>query len=501
MSTLAIAPTYAPGLFRRVMRDRLLLALTIGTFALMLLTSVFLVMGGFRTQAIWADGEGYYFYLPSAFIYHDMTMAWTDQLTGNDLTAIRPIAPGVHGGYLNAYPMGVAIIELPAFLVAHAFALLTGSPATGLTTPYQLGVLFTAAVVAALGAAFLFKALERYVSRRIAACTVLTLLLGTNLYDYATEDGSFSHVYTFCLLAGLILLVPRWYYGGLRWGPTIGIGALLGLLVLVRNTNALFLLVVLLWGIARWQDVPDRLRLFWRRRWPLLVGIGTAIAVFFPQLLYWHYVAGSWIVNSYQGAYAFDPAYQGHAFDFLHPQILQVLFDPATHGVFVWAPVLALAVAGLFFVRKHLREWAVVLYAVPALFLYIIAAWFDPAYGYTYGHRGFIDIYPLLALPIAILYQRLSPRLLPVIGVLVGICILANLWLTWGYIRGILSGVGITWQLYADTWHRLLAELRGPSFEDGFLGVLALVAISFAPLAYFLVTERRAPLVKEPSPR
>ena len=37
------------------------------------------------------------------------------------------------------------------------------------------------------------------------------MLLGTNLYHYATFDSSYSHAYSFFLFAAFLDLTERWY--------------------------------------------------------------------------------------------------------------------------------------------------------------------------------------------------------------------------------------------------------------------------------------------------
>ena len=66
---------------------------------------------------------------------------------------------------------------------------------------------------------------------------------GTNLFHYAVFDGTFSHAYAFFVVCVFLWLVERWWEE-----PTlqrsIALGALAGLNVLIRHTNAIYVLVL-----------------------------------------------------------------------------------------------------------------------------------------------------------------------------------------------------------------------------------------------------------------
>src|SRR6266496_1887449 len=93
-----------------------------------------------------SDGEGYYLYLPSAFIHHDLSMEWTQPLQQADPNkqASLPhqpadwygLSPFRKGAYLDKYPIGLAILWIPFFIAAHIMSIHTGHPATG--SPYGI---------------------------------------------------------------------------------------------------------------------------------------------------------------------------------------------------------------------------------------------------------------------------------------------------------------------------------------------------------------------------
>ena len=99
--------------------------------------------GGSEAQISW-DAGGYYWYLPSVFIYHDLT---GQQFHQEILDEYRPTPPDdfqyafqleENGSYIVRYTMGTALLETPFFIMAHAIAKPLGYPNDGFSFPYQL---------------------------------------------------------------------------------------------------------------------------------------------------------------------------------------------------------------------------------------------------------------------------------------------------------------------------------------------------------------------------
>jgi len=74
------------------------------------------------------------------------------------------------------------------------------------------------------------------------------------------------------------------------------------------------------------------------------------------------------------------------------------------------------------------RRWLVATIVILAAETYLIASWFDWQFGASYGHRGFVDALPVLALFMAAFLDWASarPRLTPVIGVALTIAVLLS---------------------------------------------------------------------------
>jgi hypothetical protein len=199
--------------------DKHALLLACAVFCLLLsLTTLLTTSNPYSKHTlIVSDGVGYYLYLPSAFIYHDLSMEWTKPLQNlvTDHRGAQSEWYGLrtfrNGAYLDRYPIGLAVLWTPFFLAAHILSMLTRQPATGFTIWYQAAVGFAGAFYTSLGCVMTYKLLRRYFSIKVSYFTVLTLLLGTNVLEYATQDSSFTHVYSLFLIATALYLTPIWH--------------------------------------------------------------------------------------------------------------------------------------------------------------------------------------------------------------------------------------------------------------------------------------------------
>ena len=65
-------------------------------------------------------------------------------------------------------------------------------------------------------------------------------------------------------------------------------------------------------------------------------------------------------------------------------------------GLFFWSPLLLLAVAGLaLLVADSARALSAAGRRRAGCGTYVIASWWDWQFGGSFGHRGFIDVYPI----------------------------------------------------------------------------------------------------------
>jgi hypothetical protein len=407
---------------------------------------IWIYAAGLAETPLRSDGFEYYVYLPAVVIHHDPTL---ERFASDCCGGTFPGPIGIWrwpstGRLIDRHTMGVAILVLPFFLVGHWLTLWANLPPDGFSLFYTHASGIASVFYLAAGLSLLKCLLRRYFSASIVLLTLVTIVWGTNLYHYATFDSLFSHVFSFFLLCCLLQLTVHWHTApSLR--DSFAIGLVAGLLVLVRPTNALFLLVFPLYGLVNRDAVHRRLSSFaahWRH---ILVIVATASVIQWPQLALYHWAAGSWFVNPYGG----------QRFHFGSPKIVEVLFS-TQKGLFFWSPVLLVSVIGLAPMLKSARPLALATFVIVPMTVYVIASWDDWQFGGSYGHRAFTDLLPLLAFSMGAGYDWLTRRH----GWNIGLVAIAGVGITLSVIQMIQYWLGIipykdtTWAIYRSVFLR-----------------------------------------------
>ncbi len=417
-----------------------------------------------------ADGVGYYAYLPAFLIDRDASfVSLADRQFGGELeswTGLRLIPDT--GRYLDKFNMGVAVMMLPFFLVAHAATWWMQSPAggfawwkfnhpmDGFSLFYQHAAGLAGLVYMILGLAILARVLRRHFTDGVVVATLTVLVFGTNLLHYTAGETVLSHAYSFFLFALLLAVIPGWYENPSFRARTVLLGLLAGLTALVRLPNALILLFIPFHGVTGFKGMRDRFLLL-RRRWvDCAMLLGVALLVYFPQMWLHRYATGRWIADAY--------SIHGEGFRFLHPQLLEVLISPEG-GLFFWSPVLLLALPGLLLLRRQ----ASALFLPSMLFLllntYLIASWHMWWFGGGFGHRAFIEGYTVMAFGLCATFTAVrAPVLRIILGVLVLVLVCYSLFMMKLFYTREISYYGVDSQALFDVlWIRkelLLSILR-----------------------------------------
>ncbi len=415
-----------------------------------------------------ADGAGYYAYLPSILIYNDVSF---ERLAIAQYDGAIPPWTGIQrlpatGKYVDRYGIGVAIMMMPFFLLAHALTWLFQSPEHGFTwwkfnyplDGYSLfyqhaaGLAGTSYLIAGLGV--LRRVLRRNFSEGISLAVLTALLLGTNLLHYGSGESVTSHTYSFFLYALLLFLIPRWHEpdgGSLRLSFLVGCVA--GLIALVRLPGVIVMMLMPLYSVQTMADLRSRVACFaghWRAVLMMAAGF---LVVFFPQMLIWKMTVGGLLANTY--------ALQGEGFNFLNPAIIDILFS-LKKGVLFWAPLLALCVPGFSLLRRHAPEWSFPVSLFSLVNLYIFSSWWNWWFGGSFGHRAFIESYPLFALALAsVLATVRSPAARLALVAYISACVLWSLFFMKLYYTRELSFDGLDRQALFDiAWSRKEALLK-----------------------------------------
>ncbi len=396
--------------------------------ALCLAGYVYAYTHGRAGTPIRSDAFSYYVYLPSWLLYHDPTLqSVASDCCGGSFPSWTAIIrwPGTNR-WVNAHPIGEAVLIAPFFAVAHALTRWTNLTPDGFSRYYQHAAGVAGLCYVIVGLWSLDRLLRRHVSPAVTLATLATLLAGTSLFHYATFDSTWSHAFSFALVAILLDLADEWRPAR----SAIPLGIVSGLVVLVRHTNAI--VVVAIVATLAIVDRRDRLRL------TATIGI-VAFAIVLPQLLLYRAATGNWIVSSYGNL----------GFTFAAPHLAGVLVS-VQKGLFFYAPVLLLAVVGFGWLPQSLHRWLPAIMAILVVDTYLIASWWDWQFGASYGHRAFVDVYPLFALGLASFYARIAsvPRArLAVALVVTALCALSVFQML-QYWHGVLPMADLTWSRY-----------------------------------------------------
>jgi len=242
------------------------------------------------------------------------------------------------GRHINFAPLGSALLWSPFYLLAHLGVLLAraaGSAvaADGFSAPYVAAACYASWLYGGLGLLVIHDALRRFAGTadEDAGWATSALLWASPLLYYMTIAPGFSHATSVFVVAALVwmTLAARERAGLGSW---MTVGALGGIAALVREQEGLFLAVPL--GLL----AADAAR---TEKWGAaalraMVTVATALAVFVPQLLAYRAING-----------AFGPSeLVKRKMTYTSPHFFEVMLDPG-HGLFVWAPVLLVAVVAL----------------------------------------------------------------------------------------------------------------------------------------------------------
>ncbi len=323
------------------------------------------------------DSEGYYQYLPHFFIQD-----W-------DRMDKMHWAIDYNGKMLNVYTCGVAIMQMPFFLMAHVISYFADLETTGNTQVYYLSIFFASLFYVLIGLLLLYQFLRRFINHKSALWSVVLLFFATNLFYYTNLTSGMAHAYSFCLVATLVYFTPRFYENtGVK--NLLYVAFPLGLATLLRPTNLLIVIFFFLYEVSTWEAFKKRL-LFWLKHWYyLLIMLLVGLLVFVPQMLYWHHITGKYIFYSYVGG--------GFPY-WKNPQIFTVLLGPR-NGWFVYTPLMLFSVSGLVYLLYKRKFSALAITIIMVLIIYINSSWWCPTFSGAAGYRALIGYLPFMALPL-----------------------------------------------------------------------------------------------------
>jgi hypothetical protein len=336
---------------------------------------------------IWADAAGYYVYLPATFIYgweeNALPIDWPGQLGGG-------FEYDEGGKVRTKYPVGVALLELPFFLLAHGWASSNGN-ANGYSYEYHIGLWAAGLFYLILGLFFLKEFLVKRFDLKYVIVTLLVLLLGTNLYYYGLDAVGMSHIYSFFLFA-LLLWLSDTITQKVNAKSIVLFAFFAGICLMVRPTSIIYLLFLL---VLNSEFLATLRRESLKKPLLFLSMLIAFVLPMLPQFLYWKYSTGNFIHYSYGE----------EGFNWLGPELFKFWFS-TNNGLFVYAPILLFSILGVVILFKENRKQAIQFILFFLVISYVFSSWWSWYYGCSYGSRNFVEYLVPLSIPFCLFVQR-----------------------------------------------------------------------------------------------
>lgn len=384
------------------------------------------------------DVNQYYSYLIAYFKHNDLTFSNGTYHFWLQTTPTNHLVPKV--------TYGMSLFYLPFFLIAELFS---AKNSTGYEPIYAWSIHIGSILYVLAGLYFSLKTLRLFFSEIVASLSLFVIFFGTNLFCYTLINPELTHGVLFLLISCLFYFVVQWINTSL---PKYFLFSsfLLGLITLIRPTEIIIVFVILLAGVSSLKTMKQKLNLFIGLKLYLLLGAILFILPLFPQVLYWKVQSGGWLFFSYS---------ENERFFWSDPQIMNVLFS-YRKGWLVYSPLMIMALIGFIplWRRNKMLFWGILLYF--SVNLYLVSAWWDWAFGGSFGIRALVQCYALLIIPLAYCIEwaiTYANKTIVKLGLVLFICFFCflNIFQSNLYKHGIISYDGMTKEAY---WYTFLKK-------------------------------------------
>ncbi len=351
-----------------------------------------------------SDGKGYYAYLPATIIYHDLNLGFFDTIEKKyyDKDTRYDYRTGSNGKVIDKYFCGVAVLQLPFFLVGHLMTEISGGVADGYSKWYMVMMCIGAIFYLGIGLLYLRKLLKMFgATNGKSAFVIAVIVFGTNLFYYTLFEPLMSHTYSFAMVCAFLVYGKKWMDSG-KWKYVLISAFLLGLIVLIRPVNGL----VILWL----PFAAGNAQSFFSRTVELFRSTKFLAA---STLLFLYVISIQCVIYYQETGHFFVDAYGPEKFDFTKPEIFNFLFS-YKKGMFVYLPLTFVSLFGFIPLWKQNRFRAIYLFVLLFVLIYVLSSWWMWFYGGSFGTRVIVEYLPLFALLIFFLIDSLKNKLLQV---------------------------------------------------------------------------------------
>ncbi|MFK7756569.1 MAG: glycosyltransferase family 39 protein [Flavobacteriales bacterium] len=415
------------------------------SWAAFILCAVFLIctrISVTHEKEISWDILGYYMYLPATFVHDDPFLediSWLKETVAEKelATTLYFISGNKEGDTMYFFLMGMSVLYLPWFLLAHALAHILDYPPDGFSAPYVCCLVIGATIYTLVGLWFLRKILLKLFSDKLTAVVLVTIYIGTNTVHHLTEKNLETVNMLFMLAAIVVWYTIKWHESEKSKHLYI-IAASIALMTLVKPSEILIGILPLLYGVTGKSKLIWKLDLLKRNIKPLIIAILIGLIILSPQLVYWKTLTGNYIYDSYSN--------EGVGLDWWSPYFTSILFS-FKKGWLIYTPVMILAVLG--FVAFYRKNQALFIGAFIYFMcsFYLMSSWTEWWYGSSFSCRPVITLYVILAISLGYALQWASQKsnLTKVSAfAFVLVCILLNQFQWWQFRNWILHDSRMT---------------------------------------------------------
>ncbi|MDI6892699.1 MAG: hypothetical protein QMD08_06945 [Actinomycetota bacterium] len=441
---------------------------------------------------IQGDGRGYYAYIRSLAIDHDLDFTNEFSVYTDDPRALPNVEVKTVTGYVqNPWSVGPAILWIPFFYAAHLGTYILNLlgfsiPMDGYSLLYTLAASLGSVFYAFVGILLIYDLCRSYFnfSKFASLLATISVWLASSLTMYMYREPTLSHTFAFFAVS-LFLYLFFFMKEGRTTFQWVVLGAVAGVMILVRWQTVAFLALPLFHSVQEGRYLMKRYN-FKQIKGLVYQWLGFLVAIFaffLPQAAAWKIIYGSYFLVPQDVLLP-----QGEAFmDWTCPHFLKVLFSPC-HGLFTWTPVLLFALPGFFYLYK--REKAITLSLLVAIILqvYINGCSKDWYGGACFGSRKLIEVLPVFILSLACWVDRFKTKLLVIVGSLIGALLLVwNLLFLVQYCRLLIPPMtGLTFrQMVIEKFQLPLKDIYLFFFAKYVKGIPALYGVS---VSYFYLS-------------
>jgi hypothetical protein len=402
------------------------------------------------------DVFGYYLYLPLKFIYNDLGLH-NDALMQSIIEKYHNTATFYQvmklpeGNYVMKYSMGLSFFYLPFFYAGHFIAILFHYPTDGFSLPYQYAVFTGGIIYSIIGIIVLAKVLLNFFTERITAFVLIMIVFSTNYIVHITMYGqnAMSQNYLFTTYSLILWLTILWHKSHkLKYAAFLAF--ICGISILSRPSEIVCLLIPFLWGIKDKTTFLEKLKLYIKHKYQIILFIIILLIIGSFQFIYWKIQTGKFLFNSYGGN-------AGEGFEFLNPYFSEVLFS-FRKGWLIYTPLMIFAILGFINLYKKNKK---IFYAILIFFifnLYIVSSWSCWWYAQSFSQRSLVQIYPIMAILLGYFLSWLSEqnKYLKYSGFfLLLLCLMLNLFQTRQFHFGIIDGDRMTKHYYFSIFGKM----------------------------------------------